>query len=117
MSAPSVMTDIDFLALSEITQKDFLYVYRRNSGLLRRKFKARVKDIAAQSGQTLAGISRYSWAPALKILDNKSEPLLGPETCETFAFFGRRCRESVRARREDRRVAQSTYVDNRGVTF
>ncbi len=60
MSKPVTMTDIEFLQLSELTQKNHLYLYRENSALLRIAVRAKVKTQAELDGRNLKDISTYS---------------------------------------------------------
>lgn len=56
VNATYPVSDIEFLENMEVQSKDFLYVYRTGSALLRRDVRAKVKRLAEAHGQMLAGI-------------------------------------------------------------
>lgn len=60
MSTPVTMTDIDFVELPELTQKNHLYLYRDNSALLRPAVRARVIRQAELDGRELKDLSTDS---------------------------------------------------------
>ncbi|MGJ4899135.1 hypothetical protein ACQR2B_29180 [Bradyrhizobium oligotrophicum] len=60
MSKPVTMTDIEFVQLPELTQKNHLYLYRDNSALLRAAVRARVIRGAELDGRELKDISTCS---------------------------------------------------------
>lgn len=60
VSRPVPMTDIEFLSLPELTQQSHLYLYRENSGLLRKAVRAKVMKQAEIDGRDLKDIATYS---------------------------------------------------------
>lgn len=60
MSKSATMTDIEFLQLAELTQQNYLYLYRDNSALLRAAVRAKMVTQAELDGRVLKDISRYS---------------------------------------------------------
>jgi hypothetical protein len=60
VSKPATITDIEFVQLPELTQKNHLYLYRGNSALLRSAVRAKVIRQAELDGRELKDISTYS---------------------------------------------------------
>ena len=60
MSERVPMTDIEFLSLPGLTQQNHLYLYRRNSALLRPAIRAKVTRQAELDGRDLKDVSTYS---------------------------------------------------------
>jgi len=56
VNATCPVSDIEFLENMEVQSKDFLYVYRTGSALLRRDVRTKVEGLAKAHGQMLIGI-------------------------------------------------------------
>src|ERR1700730_13613965 len=59
MSNSMTMTDIEFVQLPKLTQKNHLYLYRKNSALLRATVRAKVTRQAELDGRELKDVSTY----------------------------------------------------------
>jgi hypothetical protein len=57
MKKPATMTDIDFLEIPQLTQRNHLYLYRAHSALLRPAVRAKVKKQAELDGRDLKDIT------------------------------------------------------------
>jgi hypothetical protein len=59
MRRPLMVTDIEFLQLSELNERHHLYLYRENSALLRSAVQAKVTLDAIQEGRELKDVATY----------------------------------------------------------
>jgi hypothetical protein len=60
MIKPGTMTDIEFLRLPQLTQRNHLYLYRTNSALLRPAVRAKVEEQAKLDGRDIKDVTTCS---------------------------------------------------------
>src|ERR1700688_877001 len=60
MIKPGTMTDIEFLRLPQLTQRNHLYLYRTNSALLRPAARAKVEEQAKLEGRDIKDVTTCS---------------------------------------------------------